>query len=121
MLKLIDKLKETQHLTKEEWVALIEGRTPELVEYLFAQARSVREQVYGKDIYIRGLIEFTNFCKNDCLYCGIRRSNDKACRYRLSLDEILECCKNGYELGFRTFVLQGVRMRILQMNDWSKS
>ena len=107
MLKLIDKLKETQHLTKEEWVALIEGRTPELVEYLFAQARSVREQVYGKNIYIRGLIEFTNFCKNDCLYCGIRRSNDKACRYRLSLDEILECCKNGYELGFRTFVLQG--------------
>ena len=64
MLKLIDKLKETNHLTKEEWVALIEGRTPELAQYLFTQARDVREQVYGKSIYIRGLIEFTNFCKN---------------------------------------------------------
>lgn len=107
MLKLIDKLKETKHLTKEEWVELIEGRTPEVAEYLFAQARDVREQVYGKSIYIRGLIEFTNFCKNDCFYCGIRRSNTNACRYRLDLDEILECCEKGYELGFRTFVLQG--------------
>ena len=107
MLKLIDKLKATNYLTKEEWVSLIEGRTPELAEYLFAQARDVREQVYGKDIYIRGLIEFTNFCKNDCLYCGIRRSNTNACRYRLDVDEILQCCEKGYELGFRTFVLQG--------------
>lgn len=107
MLKLIDKLKETKHLTKEEWVELIEGCTPEVAEYLFAQARDVREQVYGKSIYIRGLIEFTNFCKNDCFYCGIRRSNTNACRYRLDLDEILECCEKGYELGFRTFVLQG--------------
>ena len=107
MLKLIDKLKETKHLTKEEWVELIEGRTPEVAEYLFAQARDVREQVYGKSIYIRGLIEFTNYCKNDCLYCGIRRSNTNACRYRLDMDEILECCEKGYELGFRTFVLQG--------------
>lgn len=107
MLKLIDKLKETKHLTKEEWVALIEGRTPELAEYLLAQARDARDQVYGKDIYIRGLIEFTNFCKNDCLYCGIRRSNTNACRYRLDMDEILQCCEKGYELGFRTFVLQG--------------
>lgn len=107
MLKLIDKLKETKHLTKEEWVELIEGRTPEVAEYLFAQARDVREQVYGKSIYIRGLIEFTNFCKNDCLYCGIRRSNTNACRYRLDVDEILQCCEKGYELGFRTFVLQG--------------
>ena len=107
MLKLIDKLKATKTLTKEEWVTLIEGRTPEVAEYLFAQARDVREQVYGKDVYIRGLIEFTNFCKNDCLYCGIRRSNTKACRYRLDVDEILQCCEKGYELGFRTFVLQG--------------
>ena len=107
MLRLIDKLKATKTLTKEEWVTLIAGRTPEVAEYLFAQARDVREQVYGKDVYIRGLIEFTNFCKNDCLYCGIRRSNAKACRYRLDVDEILQCCEKGYELGFRTFVLQG--------------
>lgn len=107
MLKLIDKLKEAKTLTKEEWVTVIEGRTPEMAEYLFAQARDVRELVYGKEIYIRGLIEFTNFCKNDCLYCGIRRSNTNACRYRLDVDEILQCCEQGYGLGFRTFVLQG--------------
>lgn len=107
MLELIKKLRETKKLTKEEWICLIEGRTPELAEYLFEQARNVREQIYGKDVYIRGLIEFTNFCKNDCFYCGIRRSNGNACRYRLTKEEIMECCKRGYELGFRTFVLQG--------------
>lgn len=107
MIELIEKLKEKNNLTKEEWIRVIEGRTPEIAEYLFKQAREVRERYYGKDIYIRGLIEFTNYCKNDCLYCGIRRSNENASRYRLSQDEILECCKQGYELGFRTFVLQG--------------
>lgn len=107
MRKLIDKLRETNSLEKSEWVSLIEGRTPALAEYLFAQARQVRERVYGKEVFIRGLIEFTNYCKNDCLYCGIRRSNMKACRYRLNMDEILQCCEQGYRLGFRTFVLQG--------------
>lgn len=107
MKELIQKLRQTQSLTKEEWIRLIENRTPELAEYLFEQAREVREMYYGKDIYIRGLIEFTNYCKNDCLYCGIRRGNKNAERYRLSKEEILECCEHGYELGFRTFVLQG--------------
>ena len=107
MIELIHKLKEEKHLTKAEWVALIEGRTTVLAEYLFAQAREVREHEYGKDVYIRGLIEFTNFCKNDCLYCGIRKSNRNALRYRLNKDEILQCCEQGYQLGFRTFVLQG--------------
>ena len=107
MLKLIDKLKETKNLTKAEWVSLIEGRTPEQAEYLFEQACDVREQSYGKEVYIRGLIEFTNYCKNDCLYCGIRKSNINASRYRLSKDDILQCCEQGYRLGFRTFVLQG--------------
>lgn len=107
MKELIQKLRKTQSLAKEEWISLIENRTPELAEYLFEQAREVREAHYGKDIYIRGLIEFTNYCKNDCLYCGIRRSNKNADRYRLSKEEILECCEHGYELGFRTFVLQG--------------
>ena len=104
---LIDKLKETKTLTKEEWIALIANRTPALAEYLFEQAREVREEYYGKDIYIRGLIEFTNYCKNDCYYCGIRRSNQNCERYRLTEEDILECCREGYELGFRTFVLQG--------------
>lgn len=104
---LIDKLRQTKTLTKEEWICLIQNRTPELAEYLFEQAREVRIQHYGREVYIRGLIEFTNYCKNDCYYCGIRKSNVKAERYRLSKTEILECCKQGYALGFRTFVLQG--------------
>lgn len=107
MRELIDKLKETQALSKGEWIALIENRTPALAQYLFEQARSVREAHYGKDVYIRGLIEFTNYCRNDCLYCGIRKSNANACRYRLTEDVILDCCQTGYDLGFRTFVLQG--------------
>ena len=74
---------------------------------LFASAVDIREMAYGKDVYIRGLIEISSYCKNDCYYCGIRKSNDKAQRYRLSREEILECCVTGYDLGFRTFVLQG--------------
>lgn len=107
MRQLIDKLKETRELTKAEWITLIENRTPNLAEYLFAQAREVRQKYYGSDVYIRGLIEFTNYCKNDCLYCGIRKSNTNACRYRLTKEDILSCCHTGYALGFRTFVLQG--------------
>ena len=103
----IDKLHKEHTLTKEEWITLIEGRTPELSEYLFSMAREERHRYYGHDVYVRGLIEFTNYCKNDCLYCGIRKSNGNAHRYRLSEADILKCCKEGYELGFRTFVLQG--------------
>ena len=104
---LIDKLKKEQALTKEEWVELIEGRNAELAEYLFALAREERHLYYEHDVYVRGLIEFTNYCKNDCLYCGIRRSNHRAQRYRLSQADILACAQKGYALGFRTFVLQG--------------
>lgn len=74
---------------------------------LFEKADAIRREIYGTDVYIRGLIEFTNFCKNNCFYCGIRAGNTKSVRYRLSKDEILSCCKEGYSLGFRTFVLQG--------------
>ena len=80
--------------------------TPE-EEILYAAARKIREQHYGKDVYLRGLIEFTNYCRNDCKYCGIRRSNKKVERYRLTGEQILRCCEQGYALGFRTFVLQG--------------
>ena len=104
---LIDKLYETQELSREEWIRLIEGRTPELSQYLFEKARAVREREYGKAVYIRGLIECSNYCRNNCYYCGIRRGNQNAQRYRLTADEILSCCENGYSLGFRTFVLQG--------------
>src|SRR5574344_248021 len=107
MKNLIDRLLTKQILSKEEYTVLIENFNPEISEYLFEKAREVRHKYYGHDVYIRGLIEFTNYCKNDCLYCGIRHSNKCAERYRLSKEQILECCENGYNLGFRTFVLQG--------------
>lgn len=105
--ELIDKLKEEHCLSKKEWSRLIAGRNSELAEYLFTLAREERHRYYGHDVYVRGLIEFTNYCRNDCLYCGIRRSNLNASRYRLTEEQILDCCRTGYELGFRTFVLQG--------------
>lgn len=107
MKELIDKLHETRELSKNEWITLIDGRSPSLADYLFEKSREVRKKHYGNKVYVRGLIEFTNYCKNDCLYCGIRKSNSNARRYRLTTDEVLSCCSTGYELGFRTFVLQG--------------
>lgn len=104
---LIDKLESENRLDREEWIRLIRGRTPKPAQYLFEKARKIRQMHYGTDVYIRGLIEFTNYCKNDCYYCGIRRSNAQAHRYRLSQEQILQCCRQGYDLGFRTFVLQG--------------
>lgn len=107
MKTLIDKLEAEGSLTREEYLFLIQNFDNELSEYLFEKARNARERIYGKDVYIRGLIEFTNYCRNDCLYCGIRRSNKNAERYRLTKDDIMVCCEEGYGLGFRTFVLQG--------------
>jgi biotin synthase len=77
------------------------------IESLFSKARKTREDVFGKSVFIRGLIEITNYCKNDCYYCGIRCSNKKLERYRLSADDILNCCRTADELGIKTFVLQG--------------
>ena len=107
MKELLDKLERQGVLSEDEFVTLLEKRTPELAEDLFARARKRREERYGKDVYIRGLIEFTNYCKNNCLYCGIRCGNTNAQRYRLTKEEILDCCREGYDLGYRTFVLQG--------------
>ena len=87
--------------------ALIKGEDPELPETLAARADAVRREHYGSKVYIRGLIEFTNYCRNDCYYCGIRKSHRGVSRYRLTEDDILTCCRTGYVLGFRTFVLQG--------------
>ena len=94
--ELIDKLHKNQELSLEEWTELIKNRTPELSEYLFELAREERHKYYGHDVYVRGLIEFTNYCRNDCLYCGIRKSNAAAHRYRLDEDTILRCCQEGY-------------------------
>ena len=108
MEKIAQKFLENQNLKKEEFVELIRcADDPETREALAERAVEIRKKYYGDKVYTRGLIEFTNYCKNDCYYCGIRRSNRNAKRYRLTEDEILDCCKNGYELGFRTFVLQG--------------
>lgn len=105
MQQLINRLEQNRRLTKEEWITLIAEKKD--AEYLFERARAAREKYYGKAVYTRGLIEFTNYCKNNCNYCGIRRENATAVRYRLSMDEIMDCCAQGYALGFRTFVLQG--------------
>ncbi len=107
MKQLIRQLEQEHRLPKESYKALIEGYTPELADYVFERARKVRETYYGKDVYLRGLIEFTNYCHNDCYYCGIRKSNRELTRYRLTSENILDCCHDGYKLGFRTFVLQG--------------
>jgi biotin synthase len=107
VIALIDRLAKTRSLTLEEWTAAVSGFSPAAAEYAAQIALSERRKVYGNDVYIRGLIEISNICKNDCLYCGIRHSNRKCERYRLQKAEILACCKEGYALGFRTFVLQG--------------
>lgn len=105
--ELISKLSNDNTLTFDEFVYLIDNRSPELASFIAAKARKAAQKYYGTNIYVRGLIEISNYCKNDCFYCGIRRGNFDAERYRLSPDEILQCCKTGYELGLRTFVLQG--------------
>lgn len=104
--KLIDILEKNRHLEREQWITLLDTFTDEDRAYAAQKAAKTAVSVFGKSIYIRGIVEFSNVCKNDCLYCGIRRSNTKCERYRLSKDQILDCCHAGYEYGFRTFVLQ---------------
>ena len=107
VLSLIDTLEGDRWLEPDQWIRVLEGHTEETAGYAAERASEVRDRIYGRRIFIRGLIEFTNYCRNDCYYCGIRRSNQKAARYRLTEEEILSCCQEGWELGFRTFVLQG--------------
>ena len=99
------KLKEEKNLGDEELLKLLS--TNEYDSELHTLADEVRREIYGEDVYIRGLIEISNYCKNDCYYCGIRCGNKSAVRYRLTKDDILACCEEGYKLGFRTFVMQG--------------
>lgn len=107
-MELVEKLIRQHELTKEEYVELLKQYdNKEVAERLAQEAVRLRKENYGEKVFIRGLIEFTNYCKNNCYYCGIRGGNKNAVRYRLSKEEILSCCENGYELGFRTFVLQG--------------
>lgn len=94
-------------LTVSEYEELIAGRTDAIAEYAASRAVEVRHMHYGRDVYIRGLIEVGNVCRNDCYYCGIRRSNHNCERYVLNRSQILESCAEGYDIGFRTFVMQG--------------
>ena len=104
---LIDKLSKTHSLSAAEYLSLLSDYDEDLIKYAEALADKVRREIYGNKIFIRGLIEVSNICKNDCYYCGIRAGNKDCERYRLNESDILDCCRHGYDLGFRTFVLQG--------------
>lgn len=104
---LVDELEERGELPVEAYARLIEGAGPELAAYARQRADAVRRRVWGTEVLTRGLIEVSSFCANDCLYCGIRRSNASAARYRLTPEEVAACAGTGYELGYRTFVIQG--------------
>jgi len=104
---MIKDIREKQDITYEQLQKLLDDATTEDINFLYAQAREAADEVYGRRVFKRGLIEFTNYCKNDCYYCGIRRSNTCTERYRLDKETILNCCEKGYALGYRTYVLQG--------------
>jgi len=105
--RLIEKLETLHALTESEYALLIQSYTEPLAAYAAQKAVALRKKYYSNSVYIRGLIEIGNYCKNNCLYCGIRRDNTSCERYRLTETQILDCCDQGYPLGFRTFVLQG--------------
>lgn len=105
--ELITKLEAQGVLDKEEFVQLLSTHSDDDLKFAQNLARETTLKFFGNKIYIRGLIEFTNICKQNCLYCGLRAENKNASRYRLTKDDIMECCREGYALGFRTFVLQG--------------
>lgn len=107
MRSLIDRLFQNRSLQRPEWIALLNHWTAQDADYAGELARTQAQKIFGRKVYARGLIEFTNICKNNCYYCGIRAGNTNISRYRLSANQILQCTKLGYELGFRTFVLQG--------------
>lgn len=104
---IAEKLRQGDALSAAELELLVRHRTPELAEYLAKAARAACEAVYGDALFARGLIEISNICRNDCYYCGIRRSNRSVGRYRLAPEDVLACAEEGWQAGFRTFVLQG--------------
>lgn len=107
-MKIVTKFIENSDFSKEEFAELLKcADDPTAAKLLAGEALRLRKKYYGDKVFTRGLIEYTNYCRNDCYYCGIRKSNRNAVRYRLTKEEILSCCENGYGLGFRTFVLQG--------------
>lgn len=106
-MDIIERIASGKALSVEEWIQAIGCDDPGYAEELKAAASDTRDRIYGKKVFARGLIEFTSYCRNDCYYCGLRRSNKNALRYRLSYDCIMDTAEAGYRAGFRTFVLQG--------------
>ncbi len=106
MKELVDKLKKKQCLEKDEWIKLIINKDKKMLDYIMSCAKEQSAKVYGNKVYIRALIEISNYCKNNCFYCGIRKANKNANRYRLDENQIIYCCDEAYRHGFRTFVLQ---------------
>ena len=106
-LSIIEQLKTTHTATREQLIYLLKHITDAEREVLREAAQQTAQAVFGNKIYIRGLVEISSICKRDCRYCGLRRSNPNAVRYRLTPEQILSSCEKGYALGFRTFVLQG--------------
>lgn len=121
MKKLIDKLREERTLTSEEFAHLLSHYDDEALAYINQQAREVATAHFGQGVYIRGLIEISNYCRNNCNYCGIRKDNWRADRYRLSKEMIWDCCEHGYKLGFRSFVLQEAKIRNGRTMIWRRS
>lgn len=106
-MNIVDNIRTTHSITRDQLAELLDTQDQELLVYLRQQAQQVAQSIYSNKVFIRGLIEISSYCKNDCLYCGLRRSNHEAVRYRLTENEIYAACENGYTLGFRTFVMQG--------------
>ena len=107
MTELVDILRTEHHLSSNGYRSLLTCDDVKVNDYLQSQARQVANDVFGKGIFVRGLIELTNVCRNDCYYCGIRKSNTAVERYMLTAEQVMQCCEQGHKLGFRTFVLQG--------------
>jgi len=107
-VELIDQLAAEGRLARPQWARLLAAyREPGIFDYLAEKSGAVRQKIFGREVFLRALIELSNYCKNDCFYCGLRRSNREVRRYRLSRSEVLDCCAAAYDLGLRTFVLQG--------------
>lgn len=106
-MDIIERIASGKALSVEEWIQAIDCDDSGYAEELKAAASDTRDRIYGKKVFARGLIEFTSYCRNDCYYCGLRRSNKNALRYRLSYDSLMDTAEAGYRAGFRTFVLQG--------------
>mgnify|MGYP004469675955 CR=1 FL=1 len=106
-IKMIKNILNTGFISRKDLEEVLSTEDESFIQELHRQARETARNYYGNQIYIRGLIEFTNYCRNNCYYCGIRCANKKAQRYRLTTEQIMECCETGWNLGFRTFVLQG--------------